>query len=47
MDQFQRYELRRINHQSNEYEMVIHLADHLYEFANELGTIVREKKRCN
>jgi peptidoglycan DL-endopeptidase LytF len=44
MDAFQRYELRRLEHQSEEYEIVIHLADHLSEFADELGTLPREKK---
>jgi peptidoglycan DL-endopeptidase LytF len=43
MDQLQRYEIRQINHQSDEYEIVIHLANPLSEFANELGTIPREK----
>ncbi|WP_083652505.1 LysM peptidoglycan-binding domain-containing protein [Bacillus sp. MRMR6] len=44
MDSFQRYELRRLEHQREEYEIVIHLADHLSEFADELGTLPREKK---
>jgi peptidoglycan DL-endopeptidase LytF len=44
MDSFQRYELRQINSQSEEYEIVLHLADHLSEFADELGTLPREKK---
>ncbi|MEW9052492.1 MAG: LysM peptidoglycan-binding domain-containing protein [Neobacillus sp.] len=44
MDSFQRYELRQINPQSEEYEIVLHLADHLSEFADELGTLPREKK---
>jgi len=44
MDTLQRYELRRINPQSDEYEIVIHVADHLSEFANELGTLPRERK---
>jgi peptidoglycan DL-endopeptidase LytF len=44
MDSYQRYELRQINPQSEEYEIVLHLADHLSEFADELGTLPREKK---
>lgn len=44
MDPYQRYELRRIHPQGGEYEIVIHLADHLSEFANEMGTLPRERK---
>ncbi|WP_071394760.1 LysM peptidoglycan-binding domain-containing protein [Bacillus tuaregi] len=43
MDRIQKYELRRIN-QSDEYEIVLYLAEDLSEFADELGTLPKDKK---
>ncbi|WP_209123805.1 LysM peptidoglycan-binding domain-containing protein [Alkalihalobacillus sp. BA299] len=40
----QRYELHKLNKDQDEYALVIHLDDHLTEFANELGTIPRSKE---
>lgn len=42
MDNYKRYEIRLIK--NDEYEIVIYLADHLSEFANDLGTLPRERK---
>ncbi len=39
-----RYKLEKNNNQTDEYTIVLYLADHLSEFADELGTIPRERK---
>jgi peptidoglycan endopeptidase LytF len=44
MDNYQRYELKKLNPHSEEYTIVLYLADHLSEFANELGTLPKDRK---
>jgi peptidoglycan DL-endopeptidase LytF len=43
MDYYQRHELRKINHENNEYAIVFHLSDQLNEFAEELGRVPKDK----
>jgi peptidoglycan DL-endopeptidase LytF len=43
MDYYQRHELRKINHESNEYAIVFHLSEQLNEFAEELGRVPKDK----
>ncbi|WP_182102456.1 LysM peptidoglycan-binding domain-containing protein [Niallia taxi] len=38
MDNFQRYELKKLSPQNDEFALVLYLDDQLTEFANELGT---------
>lgn len=45
MEQIQRFEIRKINGQGDEYALVIHLNEHLTEFASELGTVVPNARR--
>ncbi|MGN8843381.1 LysM peptidoglycan-binding domain-containing protein [Niallia sp. HCP3S3_B10] len=41
---YQKFELRKIASTSDEYELIIYIADHLSEFAEEFGSIPKEKK---
>lgn len=44
MENFQRYELRRLASSRDEYELIVHLDSQLTEFAGELGAIQRDRK---
>lgn len=41
---YQKFELRRRSSTSDEHELLIYIADHLSEFAEEFGSIPKEKK---
>ncbi|WP_400246637.1 LysM peptidoglycan-binding domain-containing protein [Niallia sp. JL1B1071] len=41
---YQKFELKKINSTSDEYELIIYIADHLSEFAEEFGSIPKDKK---
>lgn len=44
MENFQRYELRRLASSRDEYELIVHLESQLSEFAGELGAIQRDRQ---
>jgi peptidoglycan DL-endopeptidase LytF len=44
MENFQRYEIKKIASKTDEFELVLYLDNHLTEFASELGTVQRDKK---
>ncbi|WP_249366419.1 C40 family peptidase [Neobacillus rhizophilus] len=44
MENFLRYELRRLASSRDEYELIVHLDSQLTEFAGELGAIQRDRK---
>ena len=44
MDQIKKIELKLIDQHTSEYEVLVYLNDHLYEFSNEFGTSNEEKE---